>query len=651
METIVQNIKKYSMEEFKKYSINEKLEILHPLKLYLDDIYYNTGESLIKDEFYDILKKILISRDPGYIPPVGAKIRDKENRVKIPFWMGSADTITAQEDNILSRWKEKNPSRNILISEKLDGVSGNLIYKNGRMKLYTRGDGIEGADISFIIQYIKNIPKNISEDISIRGELILEKNIFEKKYKKKSDSTETTGTKNNRIYKNSRNMVSGIVGAKTVKEGLKDLLFIVYEIIGNETMPKISTQFEKLENMGFRTAMNKKFDKDIDIDFLTDIHNNFKKKSVFEIDGIVIHSDVPYDRNISGNPEYLFAYKVSSENMNKITEVVDIKWSISSWGHIIPVAIINPVDFSGVTVSRVTLSNASLMKEKFIGPGAIVKVTRSKEVIPFIVSVEKQCDKLKWPDIEYNWDCNNVHIKVSKITEKVKLEMETKLIARFFEKMNIKNINIQTVIKFYKAGYNTIIKIISASENDFIKIDGIQKKLASKICQNIKEGLQNVKTSQLLSSAGVFGYGINNKKIESLMTDIPDILSASKDSLKERILDIEGFSEITANKIVENIDNAVNFIDEISSYVSFEDTNRVSNTLVGMKFCFSGFRNKILEQKIEERGGKTVSSVSKKTTALIVQNKNDKNTTKVTKAITCNVPIYLKEEFTQLYSL
>ena len=133
-----------------------------------------------------------------------------------------------------------------------------------------------------------------------------------------------------------------------------------------------------------------------------------------------------------------------------------------------------------------------------------------------------------------------------------------------------------------------------------------------------------------------------------LMKDIPDILTANRKNLMKRILDVEGFSDITSKKVISNLDEAVKFIDQISEYVSFQTDTRISDELVGKKFCFSGFRSKDLEQQISDRGGQVVTSISKKTSGIIVTN-YDENTTKVTKAISCGVKIYIKEEFMKCF--
>jgi DNA ligase (NAD+) len=648
-------IKEYSEKQMKKYCENEDISELHILKLYFDDFYYNSSDSELSDNLYDIIKDELMKRDIDYKPPIGSRIRDKENRVKIPFYMGSADKFTPKDQKELDRWIKKNPCSSLMISEKLDGVSGTFIVKNGIKKLYTRGDGKIGADISYLIQYIDNIP-DVKDNISVRGELIIKKSVFDEKYYFRGkpgdfEKTKEEGRGYGRLYRNSRNMVSGLVNSKTIRNGVVDIQFVVYEIVGDTTMPKPFNQMVKLKNLGFTVVLYENIKHPRIMDEWIELHNRLKKDSEYEIDGIIVQSNVEYDRNTSANPSYMFAFKVTSEDSIFETTVLDIEWSVSQWGQIIPVALIDPVELPGNTLKRVTVSNACLMKQKMIGPGAIINVTRSKEVIPFIVSVKEPCETMKWPDMKYEWDSNNVHINIVDPSSEIKALMRVKLFSKFFAKMGIKYVSKATVSKLHDAGFDTLLKIIGASKKDLLTIAGFKEKSANRIYENIKNGLQGVKKSELLGSCGVFGYGVGKKRIISLMTDIPDLLTTNKKGLKKRILGVEGFSEIMAVKVISNIDYAIKFVDEVSKYVSFVDNTRISDIFVGKKFCFSGFRSKDLEKNIEDRGGKIVTSVSKKTSGMIVSENNSKSSGKVTKAIELGVNVYTKDEFIEKFIL
>ena len=440
-------------------------------------------------------------------------------------------------------------------------------------------------------------------------------------------------------------MVSGLIGGKTIRTGIQDIIFVVYEIIDNH-MYKPSEQFKKLKQLGFTTAINS-LTSDLSINNLSQLVPEFKQKSNYEIDGIIIQSNVSYDRNINGNPSYLFAFKVRDDDNIASTEVLDIEWSVSKHGTIVPVAITKPVTLSGATLSRFSCHNASNLINQNISKGAIVQVTRSKDVIPHILDTISFRHKPSLPD-EYNyfWDKNKVHIMVDldncdELTEKT---MCVKMFASFFDKLNIKHVSEATVSKIYDNGYTSLLDIIKITKKQLMSDCGFKDKGSDRIIKNIHKGLQNTTIPLLLGSSGIFGNGIGRKRMDILFTDIPELLTFNKKSLKKRILKVEGFSEIMAQKIIDNIDDAKLFIDDISPYVSFKKETRVSDSLVGKKFVMSGFRDKKLEQDIIDRGGSVSTSVSKKTSGLIVSNKENK-TGKILSAEKLGVGIYNKDEF------
>lgn len=606
---------------------------LENLKMYLDDIYHNTSEAVLDDYKYDILKKELENRGSEEIKKVGAKIRDKENRVNIPYWMGSADKITPKDPDKLKRWKEKNISENYVITEKLDGVSCLYVKEEGKVKLYTRGDGEIGADISYLVKYLK-LPK-INEDIVLRGELIMREDIFQSYY---SDS-----------YKNARNMISGLVGSKTLRKGVEHIDYVVYEIV-KQKGDKQSEQLKKIKNLGFKIP-NYEIINNLSIETLSELLTLFRRNTHYKIDGIIIQSDKPYIRNISGDPEYMFAYKMTDEDSIFTTTVKEIEWNISKWGQIKPVLIIEPVEASGITMSRATAHNAKYVIDNKLGKGAIIKITRSGDVIPYVVEIVKSAKNPDLPEIEYSWDKNKVNI----ISKKENNIMCIKLIADFFDKLKIKHVSEKTIEKLYNNGLDNLIKIVSATKDDILRlqIDGIEEKSAKRISDNIKKGLQDIKISTLLGSSGVLGFGIGTKKIESLFKSIPDILQIykkkDKNSIIEMIVNVDGFSYLTAEKIVDNLKYADLFVKKMSKYIKIKDENTVSQTLSqtlsGKIFVITGTRDKFLIEEIAKRGGKITGSVSKKTTAVITDIKTDKKTGKLKDADKLEIPIYEKEQF------
>ena len=160
MTELITKISNLSDKDFSKYLLSEPLSVLHQVKMYTDDLYYNTGKSSgLNDWRYDEIKETLRIRDPQYTIPTGAKIRDHENRVELPIWLGSMNKFKPEDDKAIIRWLSSNKAAEYVIEDKLDGISCLLIAKNGTFKIYTRGDGNVGADISYLMKYLKNIPK------------------------------------------------------------------------------------------------------------------------------------------------------------------------------------------------------------------------------------------------------------------------------------------------------------------------------------------------------------------------------------------------------------------------------------------------------------------------------------------------------------
>lgn len=632
---IISKISNYNDEEYKKFLNNTELKILHKIKLFVDDIYYNTGkDSGISDYNYDLLKEFLEEKDPNYVVPIGIKIRQGENRVKLPFHMGSMDKYKPENKKEITNWLNKNKSEKYILESKLDGVSCLLVMKKGKIKLFTRGDGNIGSDISYLSQYFKTIPKNTKYDIVVRGELIIKKKIFIKKYSKK--------------FANARNMVSGRVGSKTIKEGIKDIDFVAYEIVGDKIMDSPEIQFDLLKKMGFNVVKNKILKK-IDTQILSKELVEFKNTEEYEIDGIIIQSNKKYKRNTSGNPKYAFAYKMRfSDNIVK-TEVISVEWNVSKWGQLKPRIKIKEVSLGGVKINYTTGFNAKYINDNKIGKGSIVNITRSGDVIPYIVEVLKSSKKPDMPEIPYQWNETQVDIYTTKYGK----IMCVKLISSFFSKLGIKHVSESTVSKLYNNGYDSLLKIIMATQEDFLKIDTFGERLAERTYNNIHNGLQNISLHIVLGASGIFGYGLGTRKIKQLLLEIPNLLQIYKEKEKnemfDMIMNVEGFSKKTTDKIVDNLFWADKFISALNNFATFKKNKIISNKkLKDKKIVFSGFRDKILEENINNMGGKVTSSVSKNTDYVIVIDKNN-TSSKIQKAKKLKIPIIEKQQFIKKY--
>lgn len=635
MDKKINEISQYSDGKLQEYLCVENLDILHKIKLYVDDIYYNTGKTTGLDDWqYDMLRETLNKRDPNYIVPIGAKIREHENRVQLPFWLGSMHKMKPEDKREIAEWITSNQSPNYIIEDKLDGISCLMIMKKGKIKLYTRGDGEIGADISYLAQYFSTIPKNLDITINVRGELIMDKTIFKKKYSKD--------------YANPRNMVAGRIGAKTVRKGLDDIRFVAYEVVGDGNMQKPSEQLDYLDSIGFITV-RREIVKSFTVESLMETLVRFKETSPHEIDGIIIQPDSPYERNVSGNPCYAFAFKMRLNGNLVKTKVLGVEWNVSKWGQLKPRVEITPVQLGGVKITWATGFNAKFIVEQSIGEGAVVEITRSGDVIPYIVKVIKKASEPEMPEIPYKWN----ETKVDIYTEEFGDDMCIKLISSFFAKLNIKHLGEKNIGKIYEAGYDTILKIIAVSKEELALIPGFGLRMAERIYENIHKGIHNLSLPTVLGASGVFGFGLGCKKITALIDDFPDILesykSMTKKQLLNRVLKVEGFSYKSAQKICSGVEWADKFITELKNFATFTEKNVFGDNMKEMKVVFTGFRDKKLEELITSCGGKVTISISRNTTVLVVKTKTEKPSGKMKKAIELGIDVLEKQEFIDKY--
>ena len=632
----INNISSLSNSKLDEFFNTASISLLKEIKSYADDIYYNTGEdSGLTDEQYDMLKDTLMLRDSEYEPEIGAVVRDTENRVSVPYHMGSMDKIRPdrKEDKIkLRRWL-KTYNSSYLIQDKLDGVSCLIVVRNGEYKLYKRpGKDGYGADITYLLPSLKSIPKNLS-NIAVQGELIMSKSKFTKKY------TE--------VYKNPRNMVSGLTGSKKIGVGLKDIDFVVYEKIDDSNLTPVE-KLKKLKQLGFQ-VVNHELVNELTTDDLCEYLVKFKAHSPYEIDGIIIQSNTVCERNTEGNPDYSFAFKMNVDSNVKETEVISVEWNVSKWGVLKPRVQVAPVQVGGVTIQYATGFYGKFIRDNGIGAGAIVKITRSNDVIPLIVEVVRKVEP-SMPTTPYKWNESGIEI----YTDQEDKEIAIKKIMSFFSGLNIKFIGEAVVRKLHEAGFDTVFKIIGATVEQLSNIDRLGNKSAERIFNNIRSGLGSASQADILGASGVFGYGINSKKVEKLLIAIPELLSLRRvddDELLERVKKAEGFSTKTATGIVQNLQKAIEFMAELKKVynkeVSVEERKQTESKINNFKIVCTGFRD--LETEIMMRGGTVSSAVSKNTDMVVVKNLNDKPSVKVAKAIQLGIPIIQKDEFVRKY--
>lgn len=639
IDEIIEEILNEPYEYAKKISINKLVEILRKLSYH----YYNTEEELVPDDIFDILKEVLQSRDPNnpYLKEVGSPIT--KEKIKLPYFMPSLEKIKPTNEK-LSQWinKYKGP---YVISDKLDGISGLFTKNKNKLKLYTRGDGEYGQDISHLIPYIiskKYNIKQLPDNIVIRGELIISIDDF----KKIKDE-----------FKNARNAVAGLVNSKDFSIKVAELTqFIGYtilypklKILDQLNKLSIDYKFNTVYYFSENTINNKK---------LSDILDKRRLESKFEIDGIVVMDNSKIYDVINENPEYAFAFKTIRKDQVFDVKVIDIEWNIGKDGYLTPRVILEPTDISGVTIKYTTGYNAKFINDNKLGPGAIVKLIRSGDVIPDILEVVKQANQPKMPTIEYKWNETEVNILPKDIFGIFKDTMIIKQILYFFNQIDVKYISEGIITKLVNNGYNSIIKILKADKTNLYKIEGLGEKIINKIYDNIQEQFNNIDLATLMSASGLFGRGMGIKRMKLITDTYPDILHNKWTSteLEEHIIKIDGFDKKTANQFTKNFNKFISFIKELET-INYINVDHIINKKTNintqgifnnMKIVFTGFRNKDWENFVISNGGIITDSVSKNTNLVVY---TDTDSTKYLKAVQLKIPLIQKQDFQKKYNI
>lgn len=606
--------------------------------------YYNESKSPVTDQVFDELKDILREKDPDneFLDEVGAPIVG--TKVKLPYPMGSLDKVKP-DNKKFDKWviTYKGP---YVLSDKMDGISAMLHKTKDNVKLYTRGNGIFGQDVSHLIKHLKLDTSKMPYDTAVRGEMIINKKDF-----KKIEEIDSS-------VNNARNTTSGIINDKVVDKNLvKYIQFITYSVVFPSY--KQSKQFELLEEWGFTTAPHK-IVKEISVEMLQDYFKTRRTINDFDIDGVVVidNSDV-YDV-VVGNPKHGFAFKSIQDDQIAIATVEDVEWEVSRYGYIKPTIRIKPIKLVGVTITYATAHNAKFIYDNNIGIGSKIKIIRSGDVIPKIMEViePSKNGKPKMPDIEYDWNETGVDI-IATHEKDSKNIMTIKKLVNFMVTLGVKYVNEGIITKFVDNGYASILKILKASKSDISEIIG--DKMADKIIdgpEGLNHALKNTQLHILMDASNCFGRGLGERKIHVIMKAYPNIMKEnwSDKELFDKIIILEGFQEKTTNKFIEGYRKFVKLFIKMNkiidlTYLLIADPlqTQQSNLFTKQKIVMTGFRDTSIEKFITSNGGESPTSVSKNTNLLICADDCDTSSSKYQKAEELGIKIMTKSEFVKKF--
>ena len=608
------------MSQIHDYTLEELEEILDEAC----DTYYNSNKTTLTDDEFDFVKEFLISKYPytKYATKIGHNV--KGTKVQLPYYMGSMDKF--KDEKKIVNWLKTYDSGFVIMS-KLDGISA-LYVKNGiSQNLYTRGNGSQGKDISHLLKYL-NIPDtSVYTDLVVRGEILIKNSTFDK----------LDGD-----ISNPRNYVSGLVNShKPDPKKIGQLDFVSYEMMYPQF--KISEQLRKCRKIGFNTVQHISV-KCVSHKQLSQELDNFKSKSPYLIDGIIIRHNENYPHNTSGNPKYAFAFKKDSIDQITTATIKTIHWNVSKYGILKPQIEIKPVTIGGVNIRYITGKNARYIYDNNIGIGTIVKIIRSGDVIPNILEVIKPSKEPTMPD-DYEWDCNYVEIK--SIDESDEDLQNIKLITFFFKTIKVDNLGPGIVQRLYDEEYDTVKKILRIKKVDLLQIEGFKETLATKITENIKTSLADISVIDLMVASSIFGRGFGRRKLELLYYNIPNLMSLqANNALIDRIISIDGFSTKTATQFVQCFDTFKVYLKDlnIKNYSIDVDTKKAK---LNKNIVFTGFRNNSLETELEKVGYYVNNTINSETYMVVTKDINSASS-KLKTARQKNIKIVNLDDFIKL---
>ena len=618
------------------------------------ETYTNKGKSPLTDVQYDALEAVLRLRKPNhsFLKKVGA-MPTTRSKVTLPYPLFSLDKVKPGEKSF-QLWAASHPGPYI-ISDKEDGLSIEVCFDLGvPVKAYTRGNGIKGTDVTHLIPFM-GVPMHIpyKKEFVVRQELAMKEATFLKLFSKEANAEGG--------YENARNLVAGVVGTlKKEHAALRHISHVAYEVITPRMKP--SEALARLERYGFSVVpyrvmqvLNEKI--------LTRYLEQRKQKSPIAIDGLVIEQDKKTTRPTLGNPDYAVAFKVNSTDDHAAAEVVKVEYQPSKFGVLSPVVYVKVpgadkpgVRLKGVTISKFSGKNAKFIVEKKIGPGALITIVRSGDVIPDIVSVEKPARKAQLPGVPCSW--KGVTLVMDNHQEND--EVVAKQLTSFFTTLNIDFIKQGSIVKMMDAGFESTIDIIKASVDDFMEVSGVKSVTANKWYKAIHDIVDKpMQQSTLMKASGCFDLGMGERRIEMVLKVYPTIVedygrtrTSDKTWIDKICQDVDGFQEKTARLFIEGIPKYKQWmaVSGLKTTREKPQVKTIGTSLNGISVAFTGFRSEELKQKILQNRGSATDTITKETSILLVSSLA-LNTAKVQKARASGIKIMTADQFVKAYKL
>ena len=646
-------------------SKNERMKELVSLLNKASRAYYQEAQEIMSnyeyDRLYDELKEledelgITLSNSPTV--NVGYEVVSE-----LPKERHESPMLSLDKTKEVEELKNFVGDQKVLISWKMDGLTVVLTYRDGKLyKAVTRGNGEVGEVITNNAKVFKNVPVQIA----YQGELILrgEAVIGYKDFEKINQEIEDVDAR----YKNPRNLCSGSVrqlnNQITAKRNVMFYAFTLVQADGVDFQNSRACQMEWLKSQGFTTVEYYMVTRDTVEDEVAKFSSKISEND-FPSDGLVLtYDDISYGRSLGRTakfPRDSFAFKWQDEIRETVLR--EIEWSPSRTGLINPVAIFDPVELEGTTVSRASVHNISIMEELELGIGDRIEVYKANMIIP---QIAENLTRSGVKDIPCKCPVCQGETKIRQVGNAKALycmnpECQAKHVKSFAlfvsrDALNIEGLSEATLEKFISRGYiHTFADIFHLDQykEKIQKMEGFGEKSYKKLTESIEKA-RTTTLPRVIYSLGIAGIGLANAKVicRELKYDVESLLKVSEEELNE----IQGVGEVLAKAFVgyfadaKHVENFRRLLNELTIP---EETVTKQQIFEGVNFVITGsvkhFANRgEVKELIESLGGKVTGSVTSKTNYLI-NNDVTSTSSKNKKANELGIPIISEETFLEL---
>ena len=646
-------------------SKNERMKELVSLLNKASRAYYQEAQEIMSnyeyDRLYDELKEledelgITLSNSPTV--NVGYEVVSE-----LPKERHESPMLSLDKTKEVEELKNFVGDQKVLISWKMDGLTVVLTYRDGKLyKAVTRGNGEVGEVITNNAKVFKNVPVQIA----YQGELILrgEAVIGYKDFEKINQEIEDVDAR----YKNPRNLCSGSVrqlnNQITAKRNVMFYAFTLVQADGVDFQNSRACQMEWLKSQGFTTVEYYMVTRDTVEDEVAKFSSKISEND-FPSDGLVLtYDDIAYGRSLGRTakfPRDSFAFKWQDEIRETVLR--EIEWSPSRTGLINPVAIFDPVELEGTTVSRASVHNISIMEELELGIGDKIEVYKANMIIP---QIAENLTRSGVKDIPCKCPVCQGETKIRQVGNAKALycmnpECQAKHVKSFAlfvsrDALNIEGLSEATLEKFISRGYiHTFADIfhLDRYKDEIQGMEGFGEKSYRKLIESVKKA-RTTTLPRVVYSLGIAGIGLANAKVicRELKYDVESLLKVSEEELNE----IQGVGEVLAKAFVgyfadaKHVENFRRLLNELTIP---KETVTKQQIFEGVNFVITGsvkhFANRgEVKELIESLGGKVTGSVTSKTNYLI-NNDVTSTSSKNKKANELGIPIISEETFLEL---